>query len=243
VTEAERDGVAFVFNTPNEKSRPGYLKMGWSDVARWPVWIRVRRPHKLALAASRRRLAGGPAVEPPPGSGLLPAGDALSDPAAAELCEQDAATLSGIATNRSLRFLRWRYAEGPISYHVMKLEGPRRNGVAANITEVVGLVVVRLRLRGDLREVVICDVLARADGRGAIGAALRAVAAKADADHAVAHFGSAWPWSEVLSASGFRRLPRSGVRFTVRPLPASPSRALVLDAGSWALAPGDLELF
>jgi hypothetical protein len=72
---------------------------------------------------------------------------------------------------------------------------------------------------------------------------LRAVASEADADHAVAHFGYAWLWSEVLASSGFRRLPRSGVRFTVRPLAASPSTAFVLEAGNWALAPGDLELF
>jgi hypothetical protein len=179
-------------------------------------------------------------VEPPPGSRLIPAADALSDPAVAELCEQSVATADGLATNRSLGFLRWRYAEGPISYHVMKVQASDRIHDPAGPGAIV---IVRLRLRGDLREVIVCDVLARANTQADVGAALRAVASEADADHAVAHFGYAWPWSEVLAASGFRRLPRSGVRFTVRPLPASPSTAFVLEAGNWALAPGDLELF
>ncbi len=35
---ARDDGVDFVFNTPNEQSRPGYLKMGWQVVgARAPT--------------------------------------------------------------------------------------------------------------------------------------------------------------------------------------------------------------
>ena len=55
------DGVDLVYNTPNEKSLPGYLKMGWTRVTKWPVSIKVRRPFALASAAVRRDLsAGGP---------------------------------------------------------------------------------------------------------------------------------------------------------------------------------------
>ena len=32
--ELVADGVKFVFNTPNDQSRPGYLKMGWQAVGR-----------------------------------------------------------------------------------------------------------------------------------------------------------------------------------------------------------------
>ena len=38
------DGIDFVFNTPNDKSRPGYLKMGWQEVGKLPVAIRVAGP-------------------------------------------------------------------------------------------------------------------------------------------------------------------------------------------------------
>ena len=40
----EGDGIDFVFNTPNDKSRPGYLKMGWQEVGKLPVAIRVAGP-------------------------------------------------------------------------------------------------------------------------------------------------------------------------------------------------------
>ena len=50
-----------MFNTPNDKSRPGYLKMGWHQVGRPPSSVRVRSPLGLALHAglpgSRRPLA------------------------------------------------------------------------------------------------------------------------------------------------------------------------------------------
>jgi GNAT superfamily N-acetyltransferase len=39
--ELRAEGVDFVFNTPNDQSRPGYLKMGWHLVARPP-----HQPHR-----------------------------------------------------------------------------------------------------------------------------------------------------------------------------------------------------
>ncbi|MDT0644592.1 GNAT family N-acetyltransferase [Zunongwangia sp. F363] len=38
--EAEKNGDNFVFNTPNEQSRPGYLKMGWEQVGKVRVGLR-----------------------------------------------------------------------------------------------------------------------------------------------------------------------------------------------------------
>ncbi len=64
VEQMRNEGVSFVFNTPNEQSRPGYLKMGWSDVARVPVSIRPMRPvgHGAQEARGCRRAGrgGGP---------------------------------------------------------------------------------------------------------------------------------------------------------------------------------------
>jgi hypothetical protein len=58
----EAEGVALVFNTPNDSSRPGYLKMGWEVVTVWPVWLRARRPDRLAMAGLRRDLRSGAGV-------------------------------------------------------------------------------------------------------------------------------------------------------------------------------------
>ena len=50
------DGIDFVFNTPNDKSRPGYLKMGWQEVGKLPVAIRVAGPGG-AMRMARSRVA------------------------------------------------------------------------------------------------------------------------------------------------------------------------------------------
>jgi hypothetical protein len=167
----------------------------------------------------------------------------LSDPALAALCERASAPAGAFFTDRTPAFLRWRYAEGPIAYHALVVDRPE--GVAGD--EPCAILIVRLRMRGDLREVDICDVIAgQGESEGekkAIETGLRNVASEADADHAVGHFGAAWPWGRVLAKSGFRRLPRSGVRFTVRPVTIGDGWPNPLAAESWGLSPGDLELF
>ena len=47
------EGVDFVFNTPNDKSRPGYLKMGWREVGRLPASV---RPSGLRARSGRWRV-------------------------------------------------------------------------------------------------------------------------------------------------------------------------------------------
>ena len=44
VDAAVADDVDLVFNTPNEKSGAGYLKMGWRDLGQPGVWLRAARP-------------------------------------------------------------------------------------------------------------------------------------------------------------------------------------------------------
>jgi N-acetylglutamate synthase-like GNAT family acetyltransferase len=41
VEEAKSAGISFVFNTPNESSKPGYLKMGWIPVGRIPLKLKI----------------------------------------------------------------------------------------------------------------------------------------------------------------------------------------------------------
>ena len=42
VAELTLAGESIVFNTPNDQSRPGYLKMGWSVARRLPVGVMPR---------------------------------------------------------------------------------------------------------------------------------------------------------------------------------------------------------
>lgn len=39
VDQCRSEGVDFIFNTPNQKSKPGYIKMGWHSLRRMPVQV------------------------------------------------------------------------------------------------------------------------------------------------------------------------------------------------------------
>ncbi|HVG14938.1 MAG TPA: GNAT family N-acetyltransferase [Chitinophagaceae bacterium] len=42
-----QQGVHFIFNTPNQKSGAGYLKMGWVEQGKMPLKVNVRKPVAL----------------------------------------------------------------------------------------------------------------------------------------------------------------------------------------------------
>ena len=75
------DGVAFVFNTPNERSRPGYLTMGWRPVRRLPVLARPRSLLALGRIARARTAADKWSV---PSTVGVPAAEAFADAGAVE---------------------------------------------------------------------------------------------------------------------------------------------------------------
>ncbi|MBM4363048.1 MAG: GNAT family N-acetyltransferase, partial [Deltaproteobacteria bacterium] len=67
VADETARGTGFVFNTPNEKSRPGYLKMGWESLGRITLWV---RPGPGAVREGAARLLGrlGAGGAPPGGA-------------------------------------------------------------------------------------------------------------------------------------------------------------------------------
>lgn len=207
-------GVDFVFNTPNTKSRPGYLKMGWGDVGSAPVALRIAGPrHAPAVLGAR---AAAEKWSRPTEVGVA-AADAFAD---TELADRALARSrpAGITTDRSAGYLRWRYSFGPLHYRVVPA-GPD------------GLVVFRLRRRGAALEATISETLG-ADGaavRRAVGDILRSTGA----DYAITG------GHRRLGLDGFAPAPRLGPALTWKPLvrPGVPALA-DLD-----LALGDLELF
>ena len=218
------EGVEFVFNTPNDQSRPGYLKMGWHVVGRLPAAARptgiagVRRMAAARVAADRWSLTTTVGE---------PARDVLDDTAAVEdlLASQPASSV--LATRRSVEFLRWRYGTPLLGYRA--LVAP--SGVAD------GLLIFRLRRRGPAREAVLADVLvAGADAR-ARRALVRSLIRSVDADYVMAI-------SSRREAIGQRLVPMpsgAGPVLTWRPL--ATARAQPPAIADWAVSLGDIELF
>ena len=96
--ELAADGVDFVFNTPNARSRPGYLKMGWQVVGRLAAAVRPTRWRFVTVVGTARRPAGRGFVASSVG---VPAGEALADRGIVDRLLADVVAAAGLATRRS----------------------------------------------------------------------------------------------------------------------------------------------
>ena len=137
VTELAEQGYDFIFNTPNEQSRPGYLKLGWREVGALPVAVRpqARRIHQtlrsrvpadlwstacdVGISVAHWLEMGGLNARPPVG----------------------AADVRALVTPIDAAFIRWRYAHPLLAYRVVE------NDECA--------LIVRARTRGRAQELVI----------------------------------------------------------------------------------------
>ena len=204
----------FIFNTPNNKSMPGYLKMGWKEVGRVPIHVRLTRPFALAkhvLFPPRDLRQGGEEA----GAALLEWTGDLSYGGEGRL-----------ATAKSRAFLDWRYGRAPS----LKYRAVREND---------NIAFFRVRRRGRLLEATIADMIARSNQ--ATVSLLRRVRSAASADYVATHFPAGLAPSAARGRAGFVRVP-VGPLLVTRALKAKvepdPAR---LD--SWSLSLGDLEVF
>lgn len=154
------EGVDFVFNTPNDKSRPGYLDLGWQVVGRVGVSVQIRslaalRPLAGARAAAQRwgiptdaghdvgeidgQLTGGREPQPRP----------------------------GLRTDTGLEYRRWRFGLEPLAYRAEPVPGG-------------GWLVFRLRSRGAATELA---VVSTPEG---CGSTVRRLLSATGADYALA---------------------------------------------------------
>lgn len=213
------DGVAFVFNTPNERSRPGYLKMGWQPVATLGV---VVRPCSLA-APWRWVRSRVPAEKWSSPSSVGVEAAAVVDDEGTDALLASQPRWPGLRTRRHRAFLAWRYGFAPLGYRALLLGDAPGDGFA----------IFRLRRRGVAVEGAICEVLVPgADPRRKVRL-LRRVAATAGVDHLL-DLARPGMWR-----AGFVPLPGQGPTLVYRGLAAetAPPRE------QWCLALGDVELF
>jgi GNAT superfamily N-acetyltransferase len=216
------DGVAMVFNTPNDKSRPGYLKMGWEVVGRLPTSF---RPCRMRGLPSLIR-AGVPAER---FSTATTAGDPVADvlddqQGIADLLSSQPPP-GGLRTPRSPSYLRWRYCGfEPLRYRAVVGRSGPSDGVA----------IFRLRRRGPALEAAVADVLAPDGDAGLRRRLLSSLAKCCGADYAVT-LAPAGP----IAAAGFAPLLRRGPVLTFRGLTSDRKPSL----DEWQLGLGDVELF
>lgn len=216
--EELRNDVSFVFNTPNEQSRPGYLKMGWEVIGRLPTAVRPTRIAGIPRIATARVPAerwSSPSTAGEDAADVLNDSDAL-DRLLASLPEP-----RGMRTRLSPEFLRWRFRTPLLAYRAVVAPGGLDEGVA----------IFRIRARGSAREAALSAVIARGGDRGTEARLTRAVTRAADADYVI-RLGGGW-----LAPGGMVRLPGQGPLLTWRAVGAA------TPPEHWELSLGDIELF
>ncbi len=129
--------VKFVFNTPNRQSLPGYLKMGWVEQGAMPVKIKLLKPFHIALSKLRKASDKNIKTDPTPfqkwSSDVIQLGD------------QEWPVEDQIVTLKSSHYISWRYASNPLfNYNYIT-------------DQKYFLLVMRIKLHGDLRELRITD--------------------------------------------------------------------------------------
>jgi hypothetical protein len=230
--DALRGDVDVIFNTPNEKSLPGYLKMGWRVLGVVPVRIGIRRPVRFArgLRSIGDRSETGARVE----VSAPPAADALADGDGVAALLRGQGPAGRLSTPRDVGFLRWRYGSAPLlDYRAVRLED------AGGLR---GIALFRARMRGRLREASVADVVVPRGDVGTASRLLRAVARAGHVDHVTCSFASGTDGARAALRSAF--VPaRRGATVVVNDLRPERSEPDVRSLASWAFTLGDLEVF
>ena len=231
--EEMRGEIELIFNTPNEKSLPGYLKMGWQSVGRVPILVRPRHPVRLvrersSFYGSAEPTTGRPTVDAETAADVL-----TSETEIARLLDRATVSDPRFSTDRSVNYLRWRYASPPL----LDYRAIRDIGEAG----LRGLAVFRVRPRGRLWESTVAEVIAEAGDGATVSRLLRGVRRAARVDHLTASFPPGSTPSRSALRRGFFRAP-GGLTMVVNPLREGihpEPRSL----SSWAIDLGDLEVF
>ncbi len=216
IEELPELGVELIFNTPNEKSRPGYRKMGWREVGRLAVAVMPTSWRFPLVVATARQAAGRwplPTTVGASPSEVFGAGDLdalLAAQPAPRLATPGHPRLPGVALR-------------PAGTRISRCSPTRR----ASRRRIRGVPPPSARARGQRRAV--RDARSRRGPRRLV----RHTAKLADADYLIRldH--------RVCTRDPFVQLPRVGPVFTCRAL----SDAAVPGLGAWALTMGDVELF
>lgn len=232
--EVRRD-TDLVFNTPNEKSLPGYLKMGWQVVGKMPISVRPRRPLRVLTGLQGRRRTAVPSGAPPTVRAETSM-EALSDPGIGPLLDE--AGRDGderLTTPRTQEYLRWRFGSIPVLDYraVREYRGETLTGIA----------LFRARPRGRLWESTVAELIVRPGDTGTARRLLRRVAdAAGSVDHLTCHFPRGTAAARAAAWTGFLRAP-GGVTFVVNQLQHVPMPSGPAQPSAWALTLGDLEVF
>ncbi|WP_116106159.1 GNAT family N-acetyltransferase [Lewinella sp. IMCC34191] len=211
----------FIFNTPNEMSKPGYLKMGWEEAGKVPLYL---RPVVAGLMDADFRPNPAHAVD-----------RSLDEQKLSRLIHDFYRLTDGfLSTVYTPEYFRWRYADIPdLTYY--------RYGMNEGVPG--ALCYYRLKLTGKIRELRITDLLYRdTDQLHRLLSQLGGVASDVGAT-AISVLRPAGLGGGGLLRHGFLPFPPRALSLTKRRIGTDPIYDNLNPDASWNLSSGAVELF
>lgn len=219
IEELRDEGIGIVFNTPNSKSLPGYLKMGWQVVGRPHVGVMPNGVWSWWQLAGARTAASRNPIEMRVGEEPV---EVFADTAAVARLFSRVASHVGLATIRTPEYLRWRYGFAPLRYRVVLHTDSPEDGLA----------VFHLRRRGRAIEATVCDVMTPATTPHVEHELMKKISTLTNADYLLRIDHRRW-------MRGFVPVPNNGPILTFRSIDGRKIPTL----NDLSLTMGDVELF
>lgn len=212
---------AVIFNTPNSKSMPGYLKMGWKTVGKTRLMVKLL-PYNIIL---NRFSTPAPKENIPP---------RFPEDMAWILNHRMEAQRDLVLTDYSLQYLQWRYQDIPVvKYHVHVV---RDKGS-------VCVIVYRMKSSPKVNELRLTEVFY--DGPQCQPVIRRAIHELADLNKPDVITVLADPAGKFASLLpfGFIRADKYGLTITCRKINDEGLETLAMNQQVWGFSAGTLELF
>lgn len=240
IEELRKDKIPFIFNTPNQNSLPGYLKLGWKIAAKFSIYCRIISPIKFILKSIFfNKNASTPKLNEIDFFKVkIDSWEEFENRFGSQIEElinkwEQNRKGCGFRTLRSLSYFKWRYAEHPyVGYKVYSM--PDEFGLA-------GFIVLRPNYRRGQREILLTELYLREPSSLLAKKLFKGLKNNLKAEYLVAHFADATLEKRMLLRAGFFCFPLRKFIFTVKSLfEISPNISL---RKNWDLSLGDLEVF
>ncbi|RYD56677.1 MAG: GNAT family N-acetyltransferase [Sphingobacteriales bacterium] len=219
----KEQGIHFVFNTPNDQSRPGYLKMGWVAQGRMPLKMQPVQPLTTALNVLLKKQKAVPTLRPD-----------NWEPALKLIGQKTALPPAGLHTVVSKNYIDWRYASNPLFPYYCISDNENY------------LLILRPKPHTRFLELRITDFFVFNDAesiRRSVREQLKKKASEMNAD-IVSISGNIYTENRKhLGSMGLIPVRASGPIVTLRDLNVSDQFGSLLETPNWSYSLGDLELF
>jgi N-acetylglutamate synthase-like GNAT family acetyltransferase len=216
-------GWHFVFNTPNDKSKPGYLKMGWIEAGKLPLNIGIKRPFDIFLNTVLKR-----SVHIENNENNL--GTFFNKPGLEKVINARESNKT-IFTDHSVQSLIWRYKDVPVADY---------SGVAIMEEQIKALLVYRLKSSRAGTEFRIVDFFSESSEHSKqLIEKLKIRINELNVDYVTS---SAFNSSELIKGGLSLKNIKLGPTVTVRNI-SLPDLNAFIGFSAWSPTLGDLELF